>query len=85
MFLDVTGDEFETLMEVLSRLNYITTEEGSQQVASLISDQAELNTDFQVSSLSLSFSLSLSLSLFLSLSLVYMCGCMLFYFGVVIM
>ena len=73
----MTGEEFETLMEVLSRLNYITTEEGSQQVAALISDQAELNTDFQVPlslflppSLSLSLSLSLSPpSLFLSLSL----------------
>ena len=49
VLLDVTGEEFETLMEVLSRLTYITTEEGSQQVASLISDQAELNTDFEVS------------------------------------
>ena len=48
MLVDVTGEEFETLMEVVSRLNYIATEEGSQQVASLISDQAELNTDFQV-------------------------------------
>ena len=61
MLLDVTGEEFETLMDVLSRLNYITTEEGSQQVAALISDQAELNTDFQVPpSPSLSLSLSLS-------------------------
>ena len=69
MLLDVTGEEFETLMEVLSRLNYITTEEGSQQVAALISDQAELNTDFQVS-LSPSLSPPLpSLSLSLSLSL----------------
>ena len=77
----MTGEEFETLMEVLSRLNYITTEEGSQQVAALISDQAELNTDFQVSlSPPPSFPLSLSLSLFLSFSLfsslsVCMCEC----------
>ena len=48
MLLDVTGEEFETLMEVLSRLNYIATAEGSQQMAVLISDQAELNNDFQV-------------------------------------
>ena len=81
MLLDVTGEEFETLMEVLSRLNYITTEEGSQQVAALISDQAELNTDFQVPPslslpllslplLSLSICLSPSLSLPLSLLVV---------------
>ena len=44
----MTGEEFETLMEVLSRLSYITTEEGAQTVASMISEQAELNTDFQV-------------------------------------
>lgn len=46
--MDVTGEEFETMMEVLSRLNYISTEEGALQVATLISDQAELNSDFQV-------------------------------------
>jgi hypothetical protein len=60
VLVDVNGEEFETLMEVLSRLTYITTEDGSQQVATLISEQAELNTDFQVSPslpLSLSFSL----------------------------
>ena len=44
----MTGEEFETLMEVLSRLNYITTEEGAQNVAAMISEQAELNADFQV-------------------------------------
>ena len=48
VLVDVTSEEFETLMEVLSRLSYVSTEEGALQVATLISDQAELNTDFQV-------------------------------------
>ena len=47
--MDVTGQEFETFMEVLTRLNYISTEEGAAQVASLISDQADLSSDFKVS------------------------------------
>ena len=51
VLVDVTSEEFETLMEVLSRLSYVSTEEGALQVATLISDQAELNADFQVCAL----------------------------------
>lgn len=47
--MDVTGEEFEVFMEVLGRLNYTGTEEGAREVATLISEQAELNSDFQVS------------------------------------
>ena len=48
VMVDVTGEEFETLMDVLSKLQYLTTEEGSKEIMTLISDQAELASDFQV-------------------------------------
>ena len=46
--MDVTGEEFETLMEVLGKLKYISTPEGATEVAAIISEQAELDSDFQV-------------------------------------
>lgn len=48
--IDVTGEEFEMLMEVLSKLVYISTPEGSKHLSDLISEQAELSSDFKVSS-----------------------------------
>lgn len=44
---DVTGEEFETLMEVLGRLQYLSTPEGSQAIGEIISEQAELSSEFQ--------------------------------------
>ena len=49
--MDVTGEEFETLMEVLGKLKYISTPEGAADVAKIISEQAELDSDFQVRSM----------------------------------
>ena len=46
--MDVTGEEFETLMDLLSKLEYVSTAEGSQQLANLINEQAELSTEFKV-------------------------------------
>jgi hypothetical protein len=45
---DVTGAEFETLMGVLSKLTYVSTPEGSRDICSLISNQADLTSDFKV-------------------------------------
>jgi len=47
VLVDVTGEEFETLMEVLGKLKYISTPEGATEVAAIISEQAELDSDFQ--------------------------------------
>ena len=46
--MDVTGAEFELLMGVLSKLSYITTLEGSKELAQLISQQADLAAPFKV-------------------------------------
>ena len=46
--VDVTGEEFEVLMEFLSKLDYVSTAQGSQQLCALISDQAELKSEFKV-------------------------------------
>ena len=48
VLVDVTGEEFEMLMELLGQLSYLSTPEGSQQVSSLISEQAELSAEFKV-------------------------------------
>ena len=45
---DVTGAEFEVLVGVLSKLTYVSTPEGSQELSSLISGQAELASEFTV-------------------------------------
>lgn len=49
MLVDVTGKEFEDLMELLGKLTYISTPEGSKELMTLISTQAELETVFKVS------------------------------------
>ena len=45
---DVTGEEFELLMSVLSKLSFISTPDGSKELAQLISQQADLATPFKV-------------------------------------
>lgn len=45
---DVTGSEFEMLVELLSELAYVSTPEGSKELCGLISDQAELTSEFKV-------------------------------------
>ena len=46
--MDVSGDEFESFMEVLNKMQHLSTSEGSQQVIDIISEQAELEEEFQV-------------------------------------
>ena len=48
VLVDVTGEEFETLMDVLSKLKYTSTPDGAKEVAAIISEQAELTSEFQV-------------------------------------
>lgn len=48
VLVDVTGEEFETLMDVLSKLKYTSTPDGAKEVVAIISEQAELTTEFQV-------------------------------------
>ena len=48
MLVDVSGDEFESFMEVLNKMQHLSTSEGSQQVIDIISEQAELEEEFQV-------------------------------------
>lgn len=48
VLVDVTGEEFESLLELVSKLSYTSTVEGSQEVFTLISEQAELTTEFKV-------------------------------------
>ena len=45
---DVSGEEFETFMEVLSKLQYTSTLEGAQEIGAIIAEQAELSAKFQV-------------------------------------
>ena len=47
---DVTGGEFESFMELASKLQYVSTVEGGQEMVTLVSEQAELGGDFQVTS-----------------------------------
>ena len=44
----MSGDEFESFMEVLNKMQHLSTSEGSQQVIDIISEQAELEEEFQV-------------------------------------
>ena len=44
---DVTGDEFKTFMSILSKLKSVINE--PQNLADVISEQAELEKDFDVS------------------------------------
>lgn len=48
VLVDVTGEEFERFMDLASKLQYISTPEGGQEMAKLVSNQAELGTEFQV-------------------------------------
>ncbi len=52
--MDVTGEEFEMLMELLGQLSCLSTPKGSQQLSSLIGEQAELSADFKVFNTTLS-------------------------------
>jgi len=45
---DVTGEEFELLMSVLGKLSFISTPDGSKELAQLIGQQADLATPFKV-------------------------------------
>ena len=47
VLVDVTGEEFETLMDVLSKLKYTSTPDGAKEVVAIISEQAELSSEFQ--------------------------------------
>ena len=46
--MDVTGEEFEMLVELLSQLTYSSTTDGCKELCHLIGDQAELTADFKV-------------------------------------
>ena len=46
--MDVTEDEFQALIDVLGKVNYLSTPEGAQQIVEIISEQADLQSDFQV-------------------------------------
>eukprot|EP00731_Ephydatia_muelleri_P007626 Em0003g1874a len=46
---DVTSEEFEAFVEVLSKLQYISTPEGSQEAVDTIGEQAQLTSDFNPS------------------------------------
>ncbi|CAI7992048.1 Apoptosis inhibitor 5, partial [Geodia barretti] len=45
---DVTGEEFEVFMEMLSKLQFLATAEGAQEVMDVIVQQAELSAEFKV-------------------------------------
>ncbi len=45
---DVTGEEFESFMELAGKLQYVSTLEGGQEMVTLVSEQAELGGEFQV-------------------------------------
>ena len=45
---DVTGEEFEVFMEMLSKLQCLLTAEGAQEVMDIITEQAELGQEFKV-------------------------------------
>ncbi len=46
---DVTGDEFETFIDMLAKLHHLSSSlEGIGQIVEIITDQAELRSDFQV-------------------------------------
>ena len=45
----MTGEEFESFMELAGKLQYISTPEGGQEMAKLVSNQAELSAEFKVS------------------------------------
>ena len=51
--MDVSGDEFESFMEVLNKMQYLSTGEGSQKVIDIINEQAELEEEFQVTTVAL--------------------------------
>ena len=46
--MDVTEDEFETFIEVLGKVSYLSTPEGAQQIVDIICEQADLQSEFQV-------------------------------------
>ena len=47
---DVTGEEFEKFIEVLGKLHHLSRSvDGIQQIIDIITEQAELQGDFQVS------------------------------------
>ena len=46
---DVTGDEFQLLMRVLSGLSTMSTLQGRKQLVEIVCEQADLDTSFDVS------------------------------------
>ena len=46
---DVTGDEFQLLMRVLSGLSIMSTLQGRKQLVEIVCEQADLDTSFDVS------------------------------------
>ena len=46
---DVTGEEFETFIDILGKLHHLPSSlEGIEQIIVIITEQAELQSDFQV-------------------------------------
>ena len=43
---DVTSEEFEVFVEVLGKLQYISSPEGAQEAVDAIGEQAQLSSDF---------------------------------------
>ena len=48
---DVTADEFETFVDILGKLHHLSSSDGARVIIDIIIEQAELNSDFQVSTL----------------------------------
>ena len=46
---DVTSEEFEVFVEVLAKLQYVSTPEGAQDAVDTIGEQAQLSNDFNPS------------------------------------
>ena len=44
----MTGEEFEVFIELLGKLQHLSSPDGSQQIILIIAEQAELSEDFQV-------------------------------------
>lgn len=48
---DVTADEFETFVDILGKLHHLSSSDGARVIIDIIIEQAELDSDFQVSTL----------------------------------
>ena len=47
---DVTAEEFQLFVDVLLQLRTMATRKGAQDLVDIVANQADLSSDFQVSS-----------------------------------